>query len=173
MLSLASCIKECWNWINIEEAARGTNVQDLWNNHTGWVMVSPQIAPILFLYFHTTDPSVQFSPFTYWVTAWTWGTIQQRFSSSLFCRRQSLAVLAWAGMATLWIYVVQLAFPLSNQAMPTLQGALKDGFGEAFMPGPPLVSVSWQLPVEVPVGPWRSWSCSTSRPFFFIFFNAY
>ena len=31
-----------------------------------------------------------------------WQTIQQRFSSSLFCRGPLWAVLTWAGMSTLW-----------------------------------------------------------------------
>ena len=47
----------------------------------------------------------------------------------VLCRRPCLAVLAWAGMLTL--YVVHPAFPLPTTALPTLQGALKDGFGEA------------------------------------------
>ena len=33
---------------------------------------------------------------------WTWWMIQQRSSSSPFCRRPLWAVLAWAGMSTLW-----------------------------------------------------------------------
>ena len=48
------------------------------------------------------ESSVQFTPLTDWVVGGTWGTIQQRSSSSLFCRRPSPAVLAWAGMSTFW-----------------------------------------------------------------------
>ena len=39
---------------------------------------------------------------TDWVIGWTWRTVQQRSSSSCFCRRPQWAVLAWAGMSTLW-----------------------------------------------------------------------
>ena len=46
--------------------------------------------------------SVQFSPLTDRVVGRTRGTIQQRFSSCLFCRRPLWAALAWAGMSTLW-----------------------------------------------------------------------
>ena len=46
--------------------------------------------------------SLQLSSLTGWVVEETWQTIQQRSSSSLFCRRPLWAVLAWAGMSTLW-----------------------------------------------------------------------
>ena len=49
--------------------------------------------------------SDQFSPLTHWVVGGgegTWGMIQQRFSSSLFCGRPLDAVLAWAHTFTLW-----------------------------------------------------------------------
>ena len=47
--------------------------------------------------------TVQFSPLTDWVIGGrTWGMIQQRSSSSLFCRRPLWAAVAWAGMSTLW-----------------------------------------------------------------------
>ena len=49
-----------------------------------------------------TKDSVQFSPLTDRVISGTWGTIQQRSSSSLFCRRPLWAVLARADMSTLW-----------------------------------------------------------------------
>ena len=53
--------------------------------------------------------------------------------------------------------VVHPAFPLPTAASPTLQGAPKDGFGEAVvacdMPQTMQVSVSQQLPEEVPVDP--------------------
>ena len=45
--------------------------------------------------------SFQFSPLIDWVVEDTRETIQQR-SSSPFCRRPLWAVLAWAGMCTLW-----------------------------------------------------------------------
>ena len=46
--------------------------------------------------------SVQFSPLTDWVVGGTWGTIQQRSSSSLSWRKYLWAALAWSGMSTLW-----------------------------------------------------------------------
>ena len=53
------------------------------------------------------DPSVewscvQFSRLTDWVVEGTRGTIKQRSSSRLFCRRPLWAVLASADMSTLW-----------------------------------------------------------------------
>ena len=48
---------------------------------------------------------------------------------AFFCRRPLWAVLAWAGMFTLWC--VHPAFPLLTTASPTFQRALKDGFGDA------------------------------------------
>ena len=45
--------------------------------------------------------SLQFSPWTNWVIGVTWGTIQHRSSSSLFCRRPLWAVPAWVGKSTL------------------------------------------------------------------------
>ena len=60
--------------------------------------------------------------------------------------------------------VVHPAFPLLTMASPTLPGALKDVFWRDRL-GPwrartMRVSVSCQLPEEVPVGPQGSWSCS-------------
>ena len=46
--------------------------------------------------------TVQFSPLTDWVIEGTLRTIQQRSSSGIFYRRPLWAVLAWAGMSTLW-----------------------------------------------------------------------
>ena len=45
--------------------------------------------------------SVQFSTLTDRVVDGAWGTIRQRFSTSLFCGRPLWAVLAWAGMSAL------------------------------------------------------------------------
>ena len=55
------------------------------------------------------------------------GTIQQRSSSSLFCRREQF----WHGQGCPLFDVVYPAFPLPTMVSPTLQGALKGGFGEA------------------------------------------
>ena len=60
--------------------------------------------------------------------------------------------------------VVHPAFPLPTTASSPLQIAFKDGSGEAVMmrhARTMWVSISWQLPEEVPVGPHWRWSCST------------
>ena len=60
--------------------------------------------------------------------------------------------------------VANLAFPLLTTVSPTLQGALKDGIGEAVVASHAWtiwVSISWRLPEQNPVGPKGSWSCST------------
>ena len=57
--------------------------------------------------------------------------IQQRSSSSLSCRRPLWAVLAWAEMSMLWC--CPPTFPLLTMVLPSLQGALKYGFGEAIV----------------------------------------
>ena len=67
----------------------------------------------------------QFSPITDWVVGGTWGTIQRRSSSSLFCRGPLRAVLACPHFD-----VVHPEFPVPTMAPPTLQGALKGGFGK-------------------------------------------
>ena len=50
--------------------------------------------------------SVQFGPLTDWVVAGTWGTTQQKSSSSFFvCGKPSWAITAWAGRSackTVW-----------------------------------------------------------------------
>ena len=55
------------------------------------------------------------------------GTIQQRSSSSLFCRREQF----WHGQGCPLFDVVYPAFPLPTMVSPPLHGALKGGFGEA------------------------------------------
>ena len=84
-----------------------------------------------YYYFFSFSWCVLFSsvPWPIGSSAGTWGTIQQRSSSSLFCRRPLWAVLAWAGIRT--FDVVYPAFPLPTTASSTVQGAPKDGFGEA------------------------------------------
>ena len=67
------------------------------------------------LYFHVHNPHqgpVEISPLTDWVIGGTGGMIQ---------RRQGCPLLD----------IVHQAFLLSTVVVPTLQGALKDGFGEA------------------------------------------
>ena len=56
-----------------------------------------------------------------------------RFSKDLpvfFCWRLSWVVSPWTRPSTLWLLVC-LAFSLPTEASPTLQGAWRDGFGEA------------------------------------------
>ena len=63
----------------------------------------------------------------------------------------------WHGQGCPLFGVVHPAFPLPTTLSLTLQGALKDEREEAFMACNMLqtmqVSVSWQLPEEVPVDP--------------------
>ena len=54
---------------------------------------------------------------------------QQRSSSSLFCERPFEQFRHGQGCSL--FDVVHPAFPLPTTALPNLQGALKDGFGEA------------------------------------------
>ena len=71
----------------------------------------------------------------------------------------------WHGQGCPLFGVVHPAFPLLTMASPTLQGALKDSFGEAVMACdmPKLYKFPslWQLPEEVPVDPQGSWSRPT------------
>ena len=64
------------------------------------------------------DQIHQFSPLTSWVIRGSWGLIQQRSFSSLFCRRPLWAVLAWAGISTLECcpnsQVPKLNFPITS-----------------------------------------------------------
>ena len=72
---------------------------------------------------------VQFSPLTDNVVGWIWGAIQQRSSSSLFCRRPLWAVQVWAGMSTLWCRPSSIFSADHGVSHPP--SALKDSFGEA------------------------------------------
>ena len=72
--------------------------------------------------------SVQFGHLTDWVIGGTWQRMQQRSSSSLFCRKRLWAVLA----STLCpLFDVHPAFALPTTASPTLQSALNNSFWEA------------------------------------------
>ena len=77
-----------------------------------------------------------------------------------FCRRPLWVVLAQAGMPTLWCCPSSIS--TADNSSPTLQSALKNGFGEVVVAcnmQTMQLSVSWQLP-EVPVNPEGNWSCS-------------
>ena len=63
-------------------------------------------------------------PWPIGVSGGSWGTIQQR-SSILFCGR------LWHRQGCPLLDIVHPAFPLPTTVLPTLQGALKDGSGEA------------------------------------------
>ena len=110
--------------------------------------------------------SVQFSPLINWVTwreGWgTWGTIQQISSSSLFCRRPLWAVLAWAGMSTLWCCPHSISTPDHGIAHPPRypEGWFWRGCCGALHAWTMQVSISLQLPEVVHVDPQESWSCS-------------
>ena len=77
--------------------------------------------------------SVQFSsvPYTIGSSGGHAAERQQRSSSSLVCRRPCEQF--WHGQGCPLFDVVHQAFLLPTTASPTLQGALKDGFGEAVM----------------------------------------
>ena len=98
-----------------------------------------------------------------WVLRGTWGTIQQRSSSSLFCRRPLWAVLAWAGMSTLWCSPSSISSADHSIVHPPRcpEGWFWRGCHGVWHFRTMQVSVSWQLPEEVPVDPHDSWFCST------------
>ena len=88
--------------------------------------------------------------------------IQQRFSSSLFCRRPLWAVLAWAGMFTLWCCPARISTADNSVTHPPRcpEGWFWRGCCGMWHALTMQVSVSRQLPEEVPVDPQGSWSCS-------------
>ena len=109
-----------------------------------------------------TFSSGHFSPLTDWVVGGIWGTIQQRSSSGLFCKRPWWAVMAWAGMFILCCCPSSISSADNGVAHPPrcLEGWLWWGSHGVWHAWTMQVSVSWQLPEEVPVDPKRSWSCS-------------
>ena len=120
---------------------------------------------------------VQFSsvPWPIWSLAGTWGIILHRSSSSLFCRRPWLAVLAW--LTCPLFGVVHPAFLLPTVASIThpprcAEGWFWRGRHEVWHARTMQVFISLQLTEEVPVDPrgsWSSyfppsnWSCAPSR----------
>ena len=105
--------------------------------------------------------SVQFSSSTDWVVRGTWGMIQQRSSSRLFCRRPLWAVLAWAGMFTLWCCpaIISSASHSNAHLLRCPEGWFGRGCHGSWHARTMQVSVCWHLPEEVPVDQ-GSWSCS-------------
>ena len=109
--------------------------------------------------------SVQFSPLIVWVVGGTRGTIQQRFSSSLSCRRPLRAVLAsWTGpgMSTLGYCPPRISSADHAVTHPPNcpEGWFWRGCCGVWYARTMPVSVSWHLPEEVPVAPQGYWSCS-------------
>ena len=73
---------------------------------------------------------VQFSLLTDSIFWRTWGTNQQRFSSSFYLQ-EAIVSTSCMGRDVHSLTLVHLSFPLQTASSPTLQGALKDGLGEA------------------------------------------
>ena len=107
--------------------------------------------------------SVQSSPLTVWVIRGTWGTVHQKSSSSLLRRRPLWAVLAWAGMSTLWCCPSSISSANHGVICPPRcpEGWLWRGCHGMWHAWAMQVSVSQQLPEEVPVDQRGSWSCSS------------
>ena len=106
---------------------------------------------------------VQFSPLPDWSIVGTWETIQQRSSSSLFCRRPSWAVLARAGMSTLWCCPSSISSADYSVAHPPRrpEGWFWRGCRGTWHARTIQVSVSWQMPGQVSVDQQGSLFCST------------
>ena len=92
----------------------------------------------------------------------TWGTIQQRSSSSLFCRRPLWAVLAWAQIASLRCCPSSISCDNHGVSHPPRcpVGWFWRGCHGMRRVWTMQVLVSWQLPEDIPWNPQGSWSCS-------------
>ena len=122
---------------------------------------------------NSTNCSHQFSsvPWPIGSSGGTWRTIQQRSSSSLFCRRPLPAVLAWAGIySTLWCCPSSISSAEVSVAHPPRchEGRFWRGCRGVWFAQTMQVSVSWQLPEEVPVDPQGSGSCSVPSLWSFV-----
>ena len=128
----------------------------LWYHLKKWSQYFWLITP-----FSCEVSSVLFGPLTDWLIGVTWQTIQQRSYSSLFCRRPLWAVLAWAGMSTLWCCPSSISSADYGVARPprSPEEWFWRGFRSVWHARTMQVSVSWQLPEEMPVDPQASWSC--------------
>ena len=107
-------------------------------------------------------PSVRFSPLTGLIVGGTWGTIRQRSSSSLFYRRPLRAVLAWTRVSTPWYCPSSISSANHGITHPPRcpEWWFFRGIRGMWHAQTMQVSISWQLPEEVPVDPQGSWSCS-------------
>ena len=93
-----NCLDFVWRWW----IAKTLSVQFRWRcvvNFYGTFPLSEFCSKMTYI---AKTWSVQFSPLTDWVVRGTWEMIQQGSSSSLFCRRPLWAVVAGAGVSTLW-----------------------------------------------------------------------
>ena len=90
----------------------------------------------------------------------TRGTIRQRSCSSLLCRRPLCVVLGWADKPTLWCCPSSIFSADHGVAHPPRcpEGWFWRGCHDVWHARTMQVSVSWQLPEEVPVDPQGSWS---------------
>ena len=107
-----------------------------------------KLLSILLFWTHTLHSSVQ--SLTNWVD-------MRDNSAEIFLK-------TFTRKAPLSRYDMGKAFPLPTMVLPILNGALRNGFGEAVatcnMPKP-CKYLTWQLPEEVSVEPHGSWFCST------------
>ena len=83
-------------------------------------------------------------------------------SSSSFCGRPLWAVLAWAGMPTLWRCPSSISAADHGIAHPPRcpEGWFQRGSHCMWHAWAMQISVSWQLPEEILVSPQGRWSCS-------------
>ena len=120
--------------LSLRSGHRGTLMRVRQSYYRGTPLLSPPLKKI------KRVSSVQFSPWPIGSSegSGTWGTIQQRSTSSPFI----FFFFAGGPCEQFWhgqgcplfdVRVVHSAFPLPTTASPTLQGALQDGFGEALL----------------------------------------
>ena len=131
-------------------------------NHNSWILVLCHNWPLNMR--AGVFSSVQTSPLTNWVVEATWPTIQQRFPSSTFLHE---ALVSSSGMGRdvhALIVSVQhlLCRPRRRPSSKVPWGMVLTDCRGAWHDRTVRVSVSWQLPKEVPVDPQGSWCCSSS-----------
>ena len=111
--------------------------------------------------------SVQVSTLMDLVVGQTWGMIQQRSSSSLFCRRPLWALLAWTRMSTLWCCPSSISSADHGVTHPPRcpEGWFWRGCHGLLHARTVQVSVSWQLPEKVHVDLQGSWCWCSNLQF--------
>ena len=87
--------------------------------------------------------------------------IQHSSSISLFCRRPLWAVLAWAGMSTIWCCLSSISSADHSITHPPRcpEGWFGRGCHGVWHAQTMQVSITWQLSEEISVDPQGSWSC--------------